>query len=410
MSTSTVTSPVRLIMVTTENNNKVYSMTPSGNGEFLAEWGRVGGPLATKSYPMSKWDSIYREKVKKGYKDVTHLVKATTKKSGYQPIQEPAVDKLFNTLLTYARRSVTENYTISSDAVTAAQVNEAQGFVDQLTALASIGTDKDPINKLLVELYMVIPRRMAKVQDHLLKNAVANDTVLQEFRTIIDGEQKTLDVMAGQVKLAGADVDEDDGAPIKTILDALGLLVTLASPQDIDIVRKHMAGDARELKSVYVVTHPTTRNKYEGHVATAAVPKTELFWHGSRNENWISILESGLKIRPSNAVLSGSMFGHGIYFADKYRKSAGYTSLRGARWTGGGSSTAFLAMMDVHVGKQFSILHHSSECYSYSEQVLRKKGNYDSVFAKGGADLINNEYIVYSDKQSTIKYLVEVGT
>jgi poly [ADP-ribose] polymerase len=40
---------------------------------------------------------------------------------------------------------------------------------------------------------------------------------------------------------------------------------------------------------------------------------------------------------------------------------------------------------------------------------LIKKGEYDSVFAHGGYDLRNNEFIIYSEPQCTIKYLVEVG-
>jgi hypothetical protein len=36
-------------------------------------------------------------------------------------------------------------------------------------------------------------------------------------------------------------------------------------------------------------------------------------------------MQTGLLIRPSGAI-SGSMFGDGIYFADKAQKSIGYSS------------------------------------------------------------------------------------
>ena len=42
------------------------------------------------------------------------------------------------------------------------------------------------------------------------------------------------------------------------------------------------------------------------------------------------------------------------------------------------------------------------------EQKLKAKGDYDSLFAKGGVDLKNNEYIVYNDNQCTIKYIIEL--
>ena len=38
---------------------------------------------------------------------------------------------------------------------------------------------------------------------------------------------------------------------------------------------------------------------------------------------------------------------------------------------------------------------------------IKKYGKYDSLFAQGGADLINNEYIVYKEEQCTIRYIVE---
>ena len=39
-----------------------------------------------------------------------------------------------------------------------------------------------------------------------------------------------------------------------------------------------------------------------------------------------------------------------------------------------------------------------------------QRGSYDSLFAEGGIDLRNNEYIVYNQAQCTVKYLVEIGT
>lgn len=38
---------------------------------------------------------------------------------------------------------------------------------------------------------------------------------------------------------------------------------------------------------------------------------------------------------------------------------------------------------------------------------VKSKG-FDSVYAKGGADLINDEFIVYEEERCTIKYLIEI--
>ena len=105
----------------------------------------------------------------------------------------------------------------------------------------------------------------------------------------------------------------------------------------------------------------------------------------------------------------GKMFGYGLYFADKCQKSLNYTSFRGSYWARGNSNKAFLALYDVHVGNQLKVKKHESWCCSLSKTNLKKRGEkYDSIYAQGGVDLINNEYIVYDSAQSTIRYLVEI--
>lgn len=404
------TSPVRLIMTTATNSNKFYTMIPHGS-TFTVEYGRVDVTKSTETYPIGKWATKYKEKVKKGYKDVTHLVKenVNTTKSEYVKIADTKVDSLFNLLLSYSNQSVKENYSISSDSVTQAQVSEAQDRVNELVGLTSNQeiSNVDRFNKLLLDLYTVIPRRMKKVQDHLIPMDVGSTHKYQLACSIIDNEQKTLDVMRGQVQMREIKSPTVD-TPNVTILDALGIEVEVGSLSDIELVKKMMGQDSNELKAVYKVTHKESRTKYEQNLDRASNRKQELFWHGSRNENWIGILGQGLRIRPSTAILTGSMWGHGIYGADKYRKSANYTSLRGSYWARGSANTAFLALMDFHVGNQYVLSRHTHDCYNLSRDVLKNKGNYDSLFARGGADLINNEYVVYDENQCTIRYLIQI--
>ena len=57
---------------------------------------------------------------------------------------------------------------------------------------------------------------------------------------------------------------------------------------------------------------------------------------------------------------------------------------------------------------QKHIYNHDSSCYNLNYNDLKKEG-FDSVFAHGGADLRNNEFIVYNECQTTIKYIIEIG-
>lgn len=53
---------------TTGGHNKFYEMTENGDGTFTARYGAIGTSGATKTYPMSKWPSIYNEKIRNRYR------------------------------------------------------------------------------------------------------------------------------------------------------------------------------------------------------------------------------------------------------------------------------------------------------------------------------------------------------
>jgi len=412
---------VKLIMITPENNNKFYTMTETGNGTFLAEWGRVGSSGQSQSKPMSQWDKVYNEKTGKGYKDNTDLFivegsndKTTgatlTKKSvkDFLKTRTDSVISIVKKLQGWAKGSIQENYTVSSENVTRKQIDKAQSVLDEITKYDLKTGNINKFNEILIEFYGIVPRKMKKVSDHLVQST---DNLKERKAKIITEEQATLDVMSGQV-LLNSNVQEsveENVVEVETdIIKASGLeIVEVTDAAVIKKIKEMMADNKSKFKTAYEVKNINTHTKYDNHLKATKNTKEELFWHGSRNENWWSILTTGLLIRPSNAVATGSMFGDGIYFADKFQKSYGYSSGRNSYYAKGNSSEAILALYSVHVGTQKNIKKHDSSCYSLNWTKIQKDG-YDSVFAHGGADLRNNEYIVYQPQQNTVKYLVIV--
>lgn len=409
----------KLICVTGENNNKFYNMEQINESEFVAEWGRVEGTSDKKTYPMKDWEKIYKDKTKeskkpKPYMDVTHLYaeeKSSKGKKGamFAAQRAAAVVSMVEHLMKLAKESVERNYVVSSNKVTKAQVDEAQGILNDISKLLIKDAAVKDINDKLLELYKIIPRKMKKVQEHLIEGEYldTNDS-LKSAKDLFSNEQDALDVMAGQVAMTiNESVDEGDGE-MQDILTKLNLDAFECSKAEIEMIKKKMGPNANQFVRAIRVRNIATETEFDKWLSSAKDRKTDLLWHGSRNENWWSIMQQGLKIRPSNAVHTGSMFGDGVYFADKAQKSIGYTSLSGSYWARGGSKTAILALYEIHQGKQMEILHWKSEHSRLSEGKLKKDG-YDSVFAKGGADLRNNEYIVYNSAQSTIRYLIEIN-
>ena len=409
----------------TGNSNKVYIMEELNDGRIKCEYGRVGKDLVTVYKQSREWSKIYKQKTSntKGYTDVTDMIvesvatdtSTSTKKKDIADIKEAIVKTVFDDLMAFANKSIQKNYKVTQDAVTQAQIDAAQEVLNKAVKSLKKGMDVKILNDSLIELYTIIPRKMKDVRDFLINKADSKADV--DFaKDFLSDEQDTLDTMAGQVKLLNQqkvnttdETDDIDSDGEVTMLDQMGLIVTEETDKDqLALIHKLLGPNSSQAKRILKCINTKTQAAFDNNLKTAKNKKRRLYWHGSRNENWFNIIQTGLMIRPSGAVHTGSMFGDGIYFADKAQKSLGYSSLRGSYWANGGSNKGYLALFDVHLGTQKEILHHTSSCYSLSKSVMDKEG-YDSVFAKGGADLRNNEFIIYDGKQCTIAYIIEMG-
>lgn len=388
---------IKLICVTPNNNNKYYYMEDLHNGSFKVSYGRVGASETVLTYPISLWDKKYSEKLKKGYIDVTEKI-TSVKKTGELDISDPDVKDLIQFLMSEAKQSIKRDYQISAESVTEEQIEEAQAIIDKISNYIQIENtlsstlDVSVINNQLRILYSVIPRRMIDTRNYFLK--ASNTQFLYE---LLQAEQSRLDTLKSQVNI-------NQVSSNGITLEELGFTCELASEADKDLIRKNT--DFRLTNHrVFKISNKETESVFNpNHL------KTKLLYHGSRNENFLSILQTGLKIRPKGVQTTGSMFGDGIYAANKARKSIGYTSLRGSYWASGHSNRAYLAIFEFATGNEWDLLDNQSWSGWMSridESQVKSKGC-DSVFAKGGVDLRNDEYVVYNSNQCTIRYLIEL--
>lgn len=397
-------NPLYLVKVEPNaNNNKYYRMIPNGD-YFDAQYGRIGTTgYQTKRYPISKWNSTLKSKLKKGYVDQSRLVAETIiqeKKKEYLDINNPAISQIVARLQAMARQAIADNYTISSNKVTQAMIDEAQVILNNL-----IDTDNvELFNKILVDLFKTIPRKMGKVKDYLASKK-------NDFAEIIQREQDLLDVMKGQVaqhSLVKEDVDDTYEIPNQTILEVLGLQFEEVTQEEKSLIKKNLGDISDKFYQAWKVANIKTQNKFDEFVKNNNINNKKLLWHGSRNENWWSIINSGLVLRPS-AKITGKMFGYGIYFAPKARKSFGYTSYHGSYWAGGSSNSAFMSLYDVAYGKPYDVHSFDSKYYNFNYESLQKNcKDANCLHAHAGNMLKNDEIIVYKEEQTTIKYLVEL--
>mmetsp|Transcript_25545 Transcript_25545/g.53415 ORF Transcript_25545/g.53415 Transcript_25545/m.53415 type:complete len:287 (-) Transcript_25545:113-973(-) len=230
--------------------------------------------------------------------------------------------------------------------------------------------------------------------------------------------QRAIGVAFEQVK---TDTDE-----FKLLMDYMcstsaGSPPTVAKPGDIveefgkkrpNSYKGHRHGDV--VTAIYRISRQGEEERFKD------LGNRRLMWHGSRRSNFVGILTQGLRVAPPEAPACGYMFGKGIYFADMFAKSRGYTAA-------GSGEAAYMLLCDVALGNMFP-----SHNAHYMEQPQEgttstwgvgshNPGWTNSIYEPGGAQLPkgskdgcsgslgHNEFIVYDPAQVRMRYLIELN-
>jgi len=136
---------------------------------------------------------------------------------------------------------------------------------------------------------------------------------------------------------------------------------------------------------------------------------TALCFHGTRTVNVPGIVRENLRLPNTlvGVVITGAMFGPGLYWADDWRKSDGYTSNPGSYWSRGAGSVkgrhAFMFAGDVIMG----VPHVAPSSHGYT----KPPAGTHCVFGKAGhSGIANNEWIVFQRGRNILRYLIEYRT
>lgn len=404
----------------TDNNNKFYIIYEMPDRSIEAIYGRVGtAHPAHKHYESWEKDfySLKDSKERKGYKDVTALhsnKKATTTTKiddlDYKPVDDKEVHELITQLIKESRDFMARNYEITAEEITQKLIDETE---DDLSILANIAStayssDAEKLSRFNIALQTLMTdnqRKMNKVADHLA-------TSVNDFADIIEREQDMLDNLKGQMqnKQQNQQITPSKQKDI-TVLEAKGLQMRPVTYKEEDQILAHLGRDyhgsvERRYVRGFAVENAATRQAYEKFKADNDIGKdgVKLFYHGSKVENWYSIMKQGLSLNP-NASVTGKMFGNGLYFASECRKSLNYMDTKHSRWNNGNRDSGYTAIYAVALGKCYM----PTGCLSSSfDKTDVNRLGYDSVYAeKSRAGLQNDEYVVYDASQCTIKYLCE---
>jgi poly [ADP-ribose] polymerase len=387
-------------MVTPNNNNKFYIMEEK-NGTIHIEYGRVDSTSTKLTKPSSQWTSIYKEKTKKGYVDVTDLVTEkipidqTADEEQLAIIQDAKVQRFLDLMQKYVDGLVKNTYSVTYKNVTVEQVKKAQDILDRFDKTDK--KDELAVNTLLIELYTVIPRKMGNVRDYLMPKIDLNKT--------LEKEQDNIDAMSSQVQIYEQEKQNAKNKPKEevkkqTMLDILGLshMEELKSiPSEVKYLTDQVGGRNR-IEAIFGLSKPEEDKTFNGWIDKQNNKATRTLIHGTRCSSVLSILKQGLKIRPSgNFQFSGKVYGDGNYFSEVVSKSLNYT---------GYDNDKILLVYEVHTGNPFTYDGwYRGNSFSLNYNELHKRG-FDSTYVKAGNGLLNSEIIAYKEEQCHVKYII----
>lgn len=375
------------------NNYKYYWLRPSADA-IHATYGRIGSErgemFGTKELknpyePHLFWIRYY-EKLSKGYIDQSDVY--LSKKPSVKPKKKVNTDPndvsaiLYQKLLRYSRHVVETN--LVDQTVTFEQIKMSRKYFN---AMGQRKTVKG-FNNQLMKLLTVCPRK-ARYVDELLANSTG------DFAYIMQREENLIQAMEA-VATASTNPHQTD-----TFAD-IGVEVYYANEKQKAQVLRHLNDQLiPKVKNIYRVIPGKQQKRFNKYIQEKGIHNVRQLWHGSRNENWLSIAKNGLLLNP-NAVITGKMFGNGIYFATSSMKSWNYTSYRGTTWAGGTDDVGFMGLYAVAYGTPYDV----SSSYHFTKAELNRL-HADCVHAHAGTALRNDEIIFFDENAMVLNYIVE---
>lgn len=366
---------------------------------------KMGSAVATQ---MILSDDVKKDKLKTD--------DSKSKKLDLHPTVETLIERIYSEAGQAVRRQLSGALQTSTEnplgTLTLGQINEGRRILLEIHQLiAQKPALKNSIDTKVLDLsnqfYSAIPQEMEKrprpkdgetaMKEWLRKMALNNETVLDE-------KEDLLELLSDVQGMVGGFATDD----LSTKYREVGCEYSFCDKKGDDFrkVDRYMQ-ETRSTRHDWSVTVANVwqvgiRGQKDKHMPTMKdVGNIRPLFHGSRPANILGICKHGLLMRPPGAIVTGSMFGNGLYFADQSSKSEQYSM---ASWSGGSRGTTyFMFVSDVALGKV--------KQYQDAQSHLSKPpAGYDSVQGEKGRSLHHNEFIVYDIKQHILQYLVEFST
>ena len=262
---------------------------------------------------------------------------------------------------------------------------------DEFDGDAMLDENNDDVIDINGEYYSLIPRKFGHIID-------PSDMILTPDK--LASEYALLDNLRTAVQ-AGLNTEENTESSMDINIDFLDRKHSdwerLSDKFETTKHRNHSAIAGYHVKNIFTLGIPDVDARYSP-IAKKLGNVQELF-HGTKTANMLSISLKGLIIPPTgSAHVTGRMFGNGVYAASCSTKALNYAV---GYWGGSQNrdNKAYVLIVNFAMGKEYVA---TSHLYSGAPT------GYDSIWAKAGSSLLNDELIVYNLNQATITHILEV--
>ena len=395
-----------LTCVNPEHNNYKFYKIEQQDSKILVTYGRIGAGKndiygeRQYTYPSNMFWIKYFEKIAKGYIDQSDIFLSpesfsnqsdtSDSSDSYSDNNNSAARMLYRLLKGHAKIVIEK--TCVSSVITRAMYDEANANLQELYKAENV----NGFNDILLKILTVCPRKVNSVA-----MLMAHSTL--DFPRIIQREEDLVNAMAAMISEPDRNIKPKTNNNIhKSEFDDMGVEVYFATDTQKEQVLNLLSDTLKpKVKNIYRVINKAHKKRFDKYLKDNKIKKIKQLWHGSRNENWLNIINTGLLLKP-NAIITGKMFGDGIYFAPSSMKSWGYTSMRGTRWANGNEDICFMGLYATAYGEPLDV----TCAHRYTNADLKMAGK-NCVHAHAGTQLLNDEIIYYDEAAMVLNYVVE---
>lgn len=404
-----------------QNIHLFYDLIPNNMGYMTIDVGARYGTIGEKGLnriedgevlrpPMPSWMYWiqYAKLCAEGYQDMTDSL--------YDKDDDP-VKKLFDDTQKQAEKQTSAAMVLAEHLRNAA-VNALQDFqidflsnklpwnrvqlkscrklYDSLHTCGSIAEMNEVLKKLIAIIGPTFDRKKGvTVASFLIAKKETQEDQKKEIAKKVElweGYINAMEAVLGKPKSKNA---EENVSPFGNIS------VEYADQETTDRILKEFRAKPNMDYTVYVINAPDFRARFDAYCRENSITDIRELIHGSRTENWASIIMNGLLLNP-NAPITGKAYGYGIYTARDFNKSFGYTNFRGSRWANGTGNAGYIGVYDTAYGKPYF----PKGVHDYQKVV--EEGGYNCLDAKASySGFCMDEIVFYREEALCIKYLIE---